>query len=222
MLKEIQHPRVRRLLVYEESSQRLFLEYVEGKNLQDLIQAGTTLKDPARTHRILQSVAEVLADLHGGILCERPMVHNDLKCLNVLVPDAAPEEVVLIDFSHSYPKDCLPPFLTDQREGLVGTAKYMAPEKWEGDHSKGLKGDVFAFGVMAYYAYTGRHPFDGDLATLEMQIRTMTPLSPNKLGVHVLRNTWAAVMSCLAKAPAERPSMESVAKCYADSARLLV
>ena len=96
----------------------------------------------------------------------------------------------------------------------------MAPEKWDGDYTNGFKSDVFAFGVMAYYACTGRHPFDGDTAQIEKQIRETTPPSPIQLGGNVLRNTIAIIMSCLEKKPERRPSMEHVARCYAETASL--
>ena len=220
ILGEITHPRVRRKLAYDATSHRLFLEYVEATTLHDLVKAGATLQDPARTHHLLQSVAETAADLHAGILCDRPIVHNDLKSMNVLVPDTTPRETILIDFSHSYFEHHLPPFIADKKQNPVGTARYMAPEKWDIDFTHGFKSDVFAFGVMAYYAYTGRHPFEGDLAQIEQQIREATPRSPIELGVEVLRNTSVIVMSCLEKKPERRPSMEYVAKCYADAASL--
>lgn len=220
ILNEITHPRVRRKLAYDAASHRLFLEFIDGPTLDDLVQAKVTVQEPARTHRILQSVAETMADLHAGILCGEPLIHNDLKSMNVLVPANSPDESKLIDFSHSYFKDRLPPFIADKLKELVGTAKYMAPEKWDGNFSNGDKSDVFAFGVMAYYAYTGSHPFDGDLAAIEQQIRNAEPPSPMKLGVNVLRNTWAIVLSCLAKNPVSRPSMEQVARYYAESASL--
>jgi serine/threonine protein kinase len=220
MLEEITHPRVRKKLAYDAASQQLFLEYVEGATLRELVAAGDLAKDPARTHQLLQNVAETVADLHAGILCDRPIVHNDLKSMNVLVPADAPRETVLIDFSHSYFEGHLPPFITDKRQDLTGTAKYLAPEKWEGNHTQGFKSDVFAFGVMAYFACTGRHPFEGDVAQIEQQIREATPPSPIELGVNMLRNTLAVMMSCLEKKPERRPTMEYVAQIYADSACL--
>jgi serine/threonine protein kinase len=222
MLEEITHPRIRRKLAYDATTHQLFLEYVEGTTLHDLVKAGATLKDPARTHHLLQSVAETAADMHAGILCDRPIVHNDLKSMNVLVPNAAPRETILIDFSHSYFENHLPPFIVDKKNNPAGTARYLAPEKWDADFTHGFKSDVFAFGVMAYFAYTGKHPFEGSVAEIEQQIRDATPKSPIELGSNVLRNTLAIVMSCLEKKPERRPSMEYVAKCYADAACLYV
>ena len=220
MLAGVTHPRIRKELAYDAAAHQLFLDFIEAETLNDLVKNGVTQREPARTHHILQSVAETVADLHAGILCERPMVHNDLKSMNVLVPMTAPAEPLLIDFSHAYFEGNLPPFITDQKQRPLGTAKYVAPEKWEGNFAHGFKSDVFAFGVMAYYAYTGKHPFDGTIAEIERQIREVTPPSPLGLGANVLRNMVGTVMLCLEKNPDRRPPMEHVAQCYADSASL--
>lgn len=220
VLDEVTHPRIRRKLAYDAMTHRLFLEFIEGTTLQELIRLGVTCKQPARTHRILQSVAETVADMHAGIFCGRPIVHNDLKSMNVLVPVAEPDDMRLIDFSHSYFDGNLPPFITDKKHEPSGTAKYLAPEKWDGDFTKGFEGDVFAFGVLAYYATTGKHPFDGSPADIEDVIRKTTPPSPLKSKHHVLRNTALIIMACLEKDPGRRPPMEKVARIYADSASL--
>ncbi|MGA2683638.1 MAG: protein kinase [Verrucomicrobiota bacterium] len=221
ILEEVTHPRIRRKLAYDAAAHRLFLEYIEGDTLDDLVRQGITLKDQARTHRLLQNVAETVADMHAGIFCGRPIIHNDLKSRNVLVPVAAPGETRLIDFSHSYFEGNLPPFITDKKQNPAGTAQYSAPEKWDGDFTKGFKGDVFAFGVTAYYAYTGKHPFDGAVAQIGRAIREAPTPSPLKPGHNLLRNTAAIIMACLEKNPDRRPSMEQIARVYADSASLL-
>ena len=221
VLGEVTHPRIRRKLAYDAATHRLFLEYLEGETLADLVRQGITLTDPGRTHRLLQSVAETVADMHAGIFCGRPIVHNDLKSRNVLVPVAAPGETRLIDFSHSFFEGNLPPFITDKKQNPAGTAQYSAPEKWEGDFTKGFKGDVFAFGVTAYYAYMGKYPFDGATAQIGRAIQELPTPSPLKRGHNLLRNTAAIIMDCLEKNPDRRPSMEQVARVYADSASLL-
>lgn len=220
VLAEITHPRIRRRLAYDAATHRLFLEYLEATTLQELIRSGVTIKQLARTHRILQSVAETVADMHAGIFCGRPIVHNDLKSMNVLVPAAEPDDTRLIDFSHSYFDGNLPPFITDKKHEPAGTAKYLSPEKWDGDFTKGFEGDVFAFGVLAYYATTGKYPFDGSPEDIQEAIREKTPPSPLKSKHHVLRNTAVIIMACLEKNPGRRPTMEKVAKVYADSAAL--
>ncbi len=220
VLGEVTHPRIRRKLAYDAAAHQLFLEFIEGQTLHELVQSGVTRKNPRQTHRLLQSVAETVADMHAGVLCGRPMVHNDLKSKNVMVSPATPEEPRLIDFSHSYFEGTLPFFITDKKNNPTGTPKYSAPEKWEGDFTKGFKSDVWAFGVMAYYASTGKYPFDGDKAQIEQSIREGTPPSPLKSGHQVLRNTVVIIMACLEKNPDRRPSMEQIAQVYADCASL--
>ncbi len=220
MLAGATHPRIRQIMAYDAASHHLFLRYIEALTLNELVLAGVTRKEPGRTLKILQCVAETVADIHAGILCEQPIVHNDLKSMNVLVPAARPAEAILIDFSHSYFSGQLPPFIADKNQNPVGTAKYMSPEKWAGDYTNGFKSDVFAFGVMAYYAHTGRHPFDGDNARLEQQIREVTPPSPIQAGFDVPRIISAAIMACLEKKPEKRPAMENVAWSYAEAASL--
>ncbi len=221
VLGEITHPCIRRKLAFDPATHRLLLEYIEAETLDDLVRSGVTRSEPARTHRLLQSVAETVADMHAGILCGRPIVHNDLKSRNVLVPIARPDETRLIDFSHSYFDGNLPPFITDKKEDPKGTALYSAPEKWDGDFTQGFAGDVFAFGVTAYYACTGKHPFDGTLAQIERAIREEKAASPLKPGHNLLRTTAAVIMACLEKKPERRPAMEQVARVYSDSASLL-
>lgn len=221
VLREVTHPYIRRKLAYDAITHRLFLEYIEAETLDELVRQGVTLADPRRTHRLLQTLAETVADMHAGIFCGRPIVHNDLKGKNVLVPVAAPAEMRLIDFSHSFFEGNLPPFITDKDHNPSGTAQYMAPEKWDGEFTKGFKGDVFAFGVTAYYACTGKHPFDGDRDQIEQAIREAPTPSPLKPGHNLLRNTATVIMACLEKNPDRRPSMEHVARVYASSASLL-
>jgi len=220
ILDQLTHPRIRQKLAYEETSHRLFLKYIEAATLNELVLSGVTRKEPGLTHKILQCVAETMADMHAGILCARPIIHNDLKSMNVLVPAAVPTEAVLIDFSHSFFAGHLPPFITEKKHNPAGTAKYMAPEKWDGDYANGFKGDVFAFGVMAYYTYTGRHPFDGDEAQIEQQIKESTPPSPIQAGFDVPRNISATIMSCLEKKPDLRPQMSQVAQSYLSASGL--
>jgi serine/threonine protein kinase len=221
VLDSVTHPRIRRKLAYDPDAHRLFLEYIEAETLDELVRKGIMRSDPGRTHRLLQSLAETVADMHAGIFCGRPLVHNDLKSGNVLVPVAAPDETRLIDFSHSYFDGILPVFITDKKEEPKGTALYSAPEKWNGDFTRGFKGDVFAFGVTAYYAYTGKHPFDGTLAEIEKAIHEGKPAPPLKPGHNLLRHTAEIIMACLEKNPDQRPTMETIARVYDESAALV-
>ena len=53
MLDEITHPRIRQKLAYDAAAHRLFLQYIEAMTLNELVQAGVTVEDQSRTHKIL-------------------------------------------------------------------------------------------------------------------------------------------------------------------------
>jgi serine/threonine protein kinase len=202
------------MIAFEPESGRLFLEFIDAPTLKDLVTDQTYATNPERIHIILKHLAEVVADLHEGVLCSHPVIHNDLKPCNLMVLPG--DEVSLIDFSHSYVPNHNPSFVTERDRDPIGTAKYMAPEKWDCNYSLGNQSDVFAFGVLGYVAATGQYPFEGTPAQLEEIIKNTQPVYPLKLNVPISRNLASIIMDCLAKDPKGRPTMRHVA----DSLRL--
>ncbi|MBX3185575.1 MAG: AAA family ATPase [Labilithrix sp.] len=129
-------------------------------------------------------------------------VHRDVKPSNALVtPDG---RVVLLDFglaTDARPKlDARSPAETG-REGIVGTASYMAPEQ-----ALGLvvdaRADMYSAGVVLYRALTGRLPFErvpepGDAAA---------PPRPSTLAQRVPDDLDALCMDLLRRSPELRPT----------------
>jgi serine/threonine protein kinase len=91
-------------------------------------------------------VAEALVAIHAAGL-----VHRDLKPANVLV---APRGVVVIDFGIAASLDAT----TLTRSGVIGTPGWLAPEQLRGKKVT-FATDSFAWGTLAMYTTTGRHPF---------------------------------------------------------------
>ncbi len=48
-----------------------------------------------------------------------------------------------------------------QRGSLIGSPRYMAPEQWIDPSGADARADIYALGVLAYEALTGKVPFDG-------------------------------------------------------------
>jgi serine/threonine-protein kinase len=98
------------------------MEFVEGRNLRELLESGSL--PPARAARLLRHLAAALDASHAhGIW------HRDVKPENVTVRrDGSPEEdAVLIDFSIAIVKDA-----NETLHGLSRAAvsfDYMAPEQ---------------------------------------------------------------------------------------------
>ena len=145
-------------------------------------------------YRLLAGAAEGIAAVHAAGL-----VHRDLKPGNVLLAEDGPR---VIDFglaqADGYSK------LTSTGVS-VGTPAYMAPEQVRGKVSGAT--DVFALGHLALFAATGHNAFsEGNTDALFYRLLNEPPDLRGCPG-----ELRAIVANCLAKDPADRPSVGEVA-----------
>ena len=126
----------------------------------------------------------------------RSLVHRDLKPTNVLLAADGPR---VIDFGISRAMEGT---AVTASNVIVGTPGFMSPEQSQG-LPVGFSSDVFALGSVIAFAVTGTPPFgSGDLVATAYRI---VHAQPDLSGMPTsLRNL---VASCLAKAPAGRPSL---------------
>ncbi|RMG15309.1 MAG: serine/threonine protein kinase, partial [Planctomycetota bacterium] len=170
----------------------LVTEFVEGARDAEAYLAGR-----GREERIafLLEVADALAAVH-----EQGIVHRDLKPSNILVDPAGRPHIA--DFGLALAPDHT---RMSRTEEFVGTPLSMAPEQWKDSAAVGPHTDVWALGVLLYWALCDRYPFAG--ATLAEQFARVTsgPLDPPGAGAAL----DAVCMRALARDPKER---------YADAA----
>jgi len=192
----------------DDGSYFLVLEYVEGKNLADLIREGPM---PApRVARIARQIASALATTH-----ELGIVHRDLKPRNVMVEEGSVPK--LIDFGCAKVSVKKLP-LTVGNEGrppsrltgvgvIFGTINYLAPEAAHGMDAVDERADLYALGVMMYEMLAGKHPFDStDPVEMFGHHRTTKPpaFAERVPGLVVPPELDAVVRKLLEKDPYER------------------
>ena len=155
---EVNHPGAAQLLDagHDEVTGSLFLvfEYVEGKDLREVLQdEGRLAFDEARD--ICIQIAEVLAFAHA-----RGIVHRDIKPENVRMRrDLGGARVKVLDFGIARLVNQGAVRLT--AEGmLAGTPRYMAPEQIR-DLPLDARTDVYALGLLLFEMLSGVPPFDG-------------------------------------------------------------
>lgn len=132
----------------EKEAGYLFMECVEGYNLQDVLDAGTVFK-LAEAVWIMEEVLKALEYLHK----QTPqMVYGDLKPANVVIE--ASGNIRIVDMgSVVYTQE-------KERSGRfrAGTYGYAAPEQFWPDMPPLPQWDVYAAGKMLGYLLTGHNP----------------------------------------------------------------
>jgi serine/threonine-protein kinase len=150
----LEHPHI--VPVYDVGEQDgmayIAMKLLNGRTLQDLLQARGAL-GLDELLELLAPVAAALDYAHG-----KGVVHRDIKPANIFLnetPDG--RQVLLTDFGIAKQLDT--PGLTTTG-ALIGTPDYMAPEQIAG-RPVDARTDVYALGMLAYRALTGRRAFEG-------------------------------------------------------------
>src|SRR5262245_49243396 len=155
ILEEVRHPGVVRVYecnLLEDRRPWIAMEFVDGETLGARMHYMATLA-PVEVATLLAEVGDVLASVHA-----RGVVHRDLKPDNLLMtPTDRDFPLRVIDWGVAR----LGPHGRLTLDGMTpGTPIYMAPEQATGKNI-GPACDIYALGVIAYEALTGRPPFDG-------------------------------------------------------------
>ena len=190
------HPHIVPIHLVEARDDVVFfvMGYVDGETLTSRVRRAGALA-PLEVGRIVQEVAWALGYAHG-----RGVVHRDIKPDNILIEHATARTYVT-DFGIARRSDRAA--LTS--EGVVlGTAQFMSPEQAAGEAIDG-RTDIYALGVVAYFALTAQLPFDAPTiqATLAMHL-TQRPPPIASLRRDLPRPLVEAVDRCLAKQPSDR------------------
>ncbi|QUN07090.1 bifunctional protein-serine/threonine kinase/phosphatase [Shewanella yunxiaonensis] len=194
----IRHRNVVALVDHEKSKSALYYltEYLNGQPLDRWLAAKKC--DPETTLHLVSQMEAGLRALH-----RREMVHRDLKPGNVMVTHD--KRIKLLDFGSCYVRGLAEIASPIERDHILGTADYSAPELLLG-HSGNLQSDLFSLAVITFEMLTGKLPFYGKLAACRtakdfaaLKYQPITELAPEV-------PSWmdAAVRRALSIDPAER------------------
>lgn len=130
----------------------IVMEYVEGKNLKQLLKKREKLT-AAEVVDIMLQITSAMGVAHDSLI-----IHRDLKPQNILIKDDG--EIKITDFGIAM---ALNATQLTQTNSAMGSVHYFPPEQANGKGST-LKSDVYSLGIMMYELLTGVLPFRGDNA----------------------------------------------------------
>ncbi len=150
--------------------------------------------EAAAVRQLAAGLAEALQDIHRA-----GMVHRDLKPGNVLLAADGPR---VIDFGIARALDGTQLTSTGV---VVGTPPFMAPEQFQQGVTSSAT-DIFALGSVLVFAATGRGPFGADSGHA-VGFRVVYE-EPDLTGLPA--ELRPLILPCLAKDPAQRPTVEQL------------
>jgi serine/threonine-protein kinase len=192
----LSHPNIVPIHAVEEHGEFVFfvMGFVDGETLRERVERAGPLS-PRAAMKLLQEVAWALSYAH-----EHGVVHRDVKPENIMI-ERVTERALVTDFGIAHVADAEG---STPKGQVVGTARYMSPEQASGDEVD-ARSDLYSLGATAFFALTGRPPFDAANLPALLAKHVSEP-APRLVSVRkeVPANIAAVVDRCLEKDPASR------------------
>ena len=211
----LNHPNI--VTIYDvgrnENMAYMAMEYLDGKELKDILADGQKVPPVATTVDWIAQIAQGLEFAH-----ENDIVHRDVKPSNIMVVRGGLAKIT--DFGIAR----MPTSAVKTMTGLIlGSPRYMSPEQVIGKDLD-YRTDIFSLGVVLHETLTGSPPFDGDNVNAIMYATVNSqPPAPSAANRQVPAMLDLIINKALAKTVDERyQSMREFANDLSDVKRLLV
>ncbi|ABF43235.1 serine/threonine protein kinase [Candidatus Koribacter versatilis Ellin345] len=194
VLANLNHPNIAALhtAFHHEDQLIMVMEFIEGKNLSEMLSTGMVLRDSVA---YIRQAVTALAYAHS-----QGVIHRDIKPSNIMINSAG--QVKLLDFGLAL-MSTPDPRLTSSGS-LLGSVHYISPEQIRGE-TMDARSDLYAVGVTLFEVITGRLPIQGhsfsEIINGHLQV---IPPSPAVLNACIPANLAAITLKALAKNPSER------------------
>lgn len=196
LLERLNHPIIVRSFGGDASGPRphVVLEHLEGPRLSSLQRK----HGPLLLEQLVGLAIEISSALH--YLDMEALVHLDVKPSNIIM--GGPPRLIDLSIARTF-EQCR------MLRSPVGTEAYMAPEQATVRSDElGPPADVWGLGATLHEAITGKRPFRKgvrDSADPEERFPQLTE-GPDELPAYVPAALAEAIMACLARDPAARPT----------------
>jgi len=129
----------------------LLMEYIDGVNLRQAMQAGRF--SPAEALTLVQEMCSALKSAHDdGIL------HRDIKPENILLDSQGRLKIADFGIAKLIGQQEAHDITLTRQDAILGSPQYMAPEQIESPESVDQRADIYSLGVVFYELLTGELP----------------------------------------------------------------
>lgn len=207
-MSHLQHPNTVKVFLYgdlEDGSLYIVMEYLEGRNLNQVVRK----EGPLPAERALPILIQVCGALQEAHL--QGIIHRDLKPENIFLSTngGLKDYPKVLDFGLAKvtERELRPGSVMLTQEGMVfGTPEFMSPEQAQG---KPLdpRSDIYSLAVILYEVLTGKLPFDArtPMEYIQMHVtRTPIPLDERIPDKRFPRGLGDVLNKALEKEPDDR------------------
>ena len=168
----------------------IVMEYVEGKNLKDLIKK--------RGKLTISEVIDIMLQITDGmsVAHDSYIIHRDIKPQNIMILENG--LVKIMDFGIAMAMNSTQ--LT-QTNSVMGSVHYLPPEQANGKGAT-LQSDIYSMGIVMYELLTGSLPYRGDNA-VEIALKHLKEPLPSIR--EKLPNIPQSIENIIIKATAKNP-----------------
>lgn len=157
LASQLTHPNTIAIYDFGRNKDGIFyyaMEYINGAHLGQLIEFTGPLP-PGRCIYVLRQLCRALQEAH-----QAGVVHRDIKPQNIMVCNRGGEPDFVKLFDYGLVKAFAPgvSHTVSQTEVVVGTPRFMAPERLNSPWLADPRVDVYSVGALAYFLLTGQLP----------------------------------------------------------------
>jgi serine/threonine protein kinase len=178
----------------------IVMEFVDGASLQELVARGGPFA-PMRAAHYIKQAALGLQHAH-----EAGLVHRDIKPGNLLLDRSGTVKVLDLGLARFFQSD-KDNNLTerfDEKNAVLGTADYLAPEQARGDKVD-IRADIYSLGSTFYFLLCGHSPFEeGNIGQKLLWVQTKAPKPLRDWQPDLPAELAAVIDRMMAKDPKDR------------------
>ena len=155
----------------EDGRPYMVMEYLEGRDLGDVIDEGSYLPVGELVDYVLQA-CEAIAEAHAA-----GIIHRDLKPRNLFLSSTVDGRplIKVLDFGISKIEDAAEDMSLTRTTEIIGSPSYMSPEQLRASKEVDVRTDIWALGVILYELLSKKVPFQAMTVTELVAVVLMEP-----------------------------------------------